>query len=264
MKFQILMATMHKKSISDIDWQNKQISSPVLLINQSNFEGVEQQANIQMISTTERGSSKSRNKAIKNASGEICLLADDDVIYKSNYEDIILKAFKKYPDADIITFQIETPEGHLFNPSYPNSPQPHNWRSILRCASIEIAFKLESIKKANLALNENFGLGSKYKVHDEPVFLNDALKKGLKIYYEPIPIVIHPAESSGTTFNNDLVFSKGAAFGHLFGSKAYAFNLWFTLKKYPLYQKNYSHLQFFRMMCSGTNHYIKEKKNVKN
>ena len=41
MNIEILMATMAKAKISDIDWQAKNIISPLLLINQSDFNGKE-------------------------------------------------------------------------------------------------------------------------------------------------------------------------------------------------------------------------------
>lgn len=42
--------------------------------------------------------------------------------YVDGMENIVLGAFEKYPDADIITFQIVTPEGNPFNSGYPRSP----------------------------------------------------------------------------------------------------------------------------------------------
>ncbi|MDE5206949.1 hypothetical protein PYX06_20220 [Citrobacter amalonaticus] len=216
---QILMATMFKKTAGEIDWTYKNTRLPVLLINQSDFSGREVFENVTMISCTERGSSNSRNMAIEYADGDICVISDDDVSYVDNADDIIEKAFLENPDADIITFQIRTPDGTLFNDGYPEKKQWHNWRSILRCASIEIAFKRESIVRNNLRLDINFGLGSKYRVHDEIIFLKDAMDKGLKILYMPIPIVIHPKESSGSDFNDSLISSKGAAFVRLFWHK---------------------------------------------
>ena len=49
--------------------------------------------------------SNSRNLAIKNANGKICLLSDDDVIYSSDFIDIIINSFNENKSADIITFE---------------------------------------------------------------------------------------------------------------------------------------------------------------
>ncbi|WP_181573204.1 glycosyltransferase family A protein [Enterobacter sp. ECC-175] len=255
---QILMATMHRKSVSEIDWDYKNTNLPVLLINQSDFIGKEIYNNVTMLSCNERGSSNSRNMAIENATGDICVIADDDVGYVDNAEEIIRNAFHENPEADIITFQIKTPDGALFNDGYLKNKQWHNWRSILRCASIEIVFKRDSILKNNLRLDTNFGLGSKYRVHDEIIFLKDALDKGLKILYIPIPIVIHPKESSGSDFNDSLISSKGAAFVRLFGVKGMFLNLVFAMKKRKEYISKYSIPKFTSKMFTGSIKFIRE------
>ncbi|WP_024589837.1 MULTISPECIES: glycosyltransferase family A protein [unclassified Pseudoalteromonas] len=259
MNIQILMATMAKSCIGDIDWKNKCIVSPLLLINQSDFEGTETLDDITMISKKERGSSKSRNLAIENASGDICIIADDDVSYLENYESIVKDAYIKYPDADIITFQIQTTEGKPFKPNYSNEEYYHTKMSILKCASIEITFKRESIIKSGLKLDLEFGLGSKYRVHDEIIFLKDALDNGLKCVYIPLPIVIHPPESSGTDYNEQLLFSKGAAFYRLFGISGLLYDLAFSIKKYSEYKNVFSFIQCLRLMVKGTLSYSKEQ-----
>lgn len=256
---QILMATMHRKSISDIDWNYKNIKSEVILVNQADYVGVEKNENIKMLSCLERGSSNSRNMAIKNASSEICLIADDDVAYVDNLEFIVEGVFGEYPDADVITFQIKTPQGDPFNSGYPKKAQWHNARSILRCASIEIAFRREAITKSGLRLDTDFGLGSKYLVHDEVIFLKDALDKGLKLLYVPIPIVIHPAESSGSNFTKHLVMSKGAAFVRLFGLKGMFLNFLFAIKKYPIYKDKFGFFNFLFMEFKGAFSIINKK-----
>lgn len=57
MGLEILMATMHKKNISDIDWEYKQTNADILLINQADFDNSEVAGNIRMLSCKERGSS---------------------------------------------------------------------------------------------------------------------------------------------------------------------------------------------------------------
>ena len=256
-KIQILMATMGRNYISDIDWTHKNTKCDILVVNQANKLACEKSENVTMLSCLDRGSSNSRNMAINNATGEICLFADDDVAYVDDMENIIKSAFDQHPDADIITFQIVTPEGNLFNSGYPEEKLWHNFRSILRCASIEIAFRRESIVRSALRLDTNFGLGSKYRVHDEIIFLKDALDKGLRILYVPVPIVIHPAESSGTNFTEHLVFSKGAAFVRLFGWKGVFLNIVFAIKKYPRYRKEFSIFRFIWTEFKGSASMIK-------
>lgn len=258
MNLQILMATMHRSTIDDLNLSVKNIANPLLVINQADCWGEQQLDDIRMLTTTERGSSKSRNMAIDNAFADYCLMADDDVVYLPGYEKTIATAFEQFPDADVITFQIATPDGAKFNPGYADQDYLHNSRTILRCASIEIVFKRSSIIRAGLRLDERFGLGSKYRVHDEIIFLKDALDKGLKLYYKAVPIVIHPAESSGTNFTEHLIYSKGAAFVRLFGVKGVSLILPFAFKKYPLYKSDYSFARFVKIMLRGALDYRSE------
>ena len=159
--------------------------------------------------------------------------------------------------ADIITFQIMTPDGSLFKNNYMRSLRWHNLRTVLKSASIEIAFKRESVLRANLGLDLEFGLGSRYRIHDDVIFLADALKKNLKVLYMPIPIVIHPKESSGTMYNDLLIFSKGAAFYRIYKGLSYFINLVYAIKKHREYRDKYSFYSFLKLMYKGSIEYKK-------
>ncbi|MDK9737702.1 glycosyltransferase family 2 protein [Vibrio sp. D404a] len=254
------MATMHRENLASFPLSEKNIESSLLIVNQADHESIETNGSVRMLSNTERGSSLSRNLAIENAIGDICVIADDDVSYLDGYEQVILDAYSRYPDADLITFQIQTTEGKPFKDGYINREMVHNELSILKCASIEITFRREAIKKSGLLLDKEFGLGSKYRVHDEIIFLKDALDAGLKCVYIPTPIVIHPPESSGTDITYELLYSKGAAFYRLFGVRGYLFDIAFTIKKYQLIKHRFSFFSSLRIMLKGTFEYSREHK----
>ena len=206
---------------------------------------------------TERGLSKSRNHALGHAAGEICLLSDDDLYYKEDIEDIVIQAFEENPSADIITFQIETPEGKPFK-NYRTEPFWHTKRTIMRVASVEMAFKRNSIEENHLRFDENFGLGAAFPTGEENIFLSDALDQKLKILFMPLPIVIHPPESSGRDFDNaKLIQAKGAMFERIFGLSGYGVSFLFALKKYRL--SNYSLFDFYGLMTQGAKNYRDQK-----
>jgi glycosyltransferase involved in cell wall biosynthesis len=100
MKLEILISCMHQDSFDIVERSNIHVST--LIINQCNANKykenrAEASKHIRMISTIEKGLSKSRNMALNNATGEICLLCDDDEVFDDNLEEIILEAFKKIP-----------------------------------------------------------------------------------------------------------------------------------------------------------------------
>ena len=237
--------------------RNCQIDAPYLVIDQTEMKSINNGNSAEIYNYKERGLSRNRNHALEHAKGEICLLSDDDLEYKKNIKNIILEAFDSNPNADIITFQIETPEGKPFN-NYSEKQLIHNKRSIMRTASVEIAFKRISIEKADLRFDENFGLGAEFPTGEENIFLSDALDKGLNVLYIPEPIVIHPAESSGQDYNDSrLVQAKGAMFERIFGWQGYGVSFLFALKKYK--ESKYSLLGFYSLMLKGAKKYRRKK-----
>lgn len=248
MNFQILISTVNSNFLKKI----KSIPAKYILINQYDDITAITSKNY-IYNFNERGLAKSRNHAIKLAEADICLVSDDDLEYKKNIEAIILDAFLKNDDADIITFQVETPDGNMYK-KYRPTPFWHRRKSIMSVSSVEIAFKMASVQRVGLKFDENFGLGSKFPTGEEVIFLTDALKKNLNILYIPIPIVIHPAESSGKNYDNiALIEAKGAMFFRLFGYLGYVASALFAYKKHSF--SPYSLRVFMFNMFSGIKKY---------
>lgn len=145
------------------------------------------------------GLSKSRNNAIKLASGDICVIADDDVRYTHDYFDSILGVYED-DSIDIACFKIFT--GHD-SPSYKKYPAEEyviNSISTYSPSSIEITFRLLSIHQKSISFDERFGLGFFLAGGEEAIFITDALKAKLKIQFYPHYIVQHPFESTIKSF----------------------------------------------------------------
>ena len=102
--------------------------------------------------------------------GDIGIICDDDIIYYDNYNEIILGAFQKLKDADLIVFDMDfiTNDNNFEikdnikdmvkitpNIQAKRSPSYKNY------ISSTIAFKKSSLKKKNIWFNLNFGTGSK-------------------------------------------------------------------------------------------------------
>lgn len=155
------------------------------------------------------GLSRNRNNALSMATGDICLIADDDNRYLPEYIDNILDAWSGNPDADIITFQAQTYEGAPLHPY----PAPY-------VCSVEITFRRSSIISKDLKFDERFGLGSPLLcAGEEDVFMADAQRAGLNIKYIPKVIVQTKGITTSTGFigNKKLQITKGATFRHVYG-----------------------------------------------
>lgn len=109
-KFQILCVTMNQTDFSKINQMN--IHSDIIFANQSDtvsFDEMEFEGHsAKMITTNTRGVGKNRNLSLMYASGDICLLSDDDIKYTSTYEKDIIEEFRKHPDADVMIFNIDS------------------------------------------------------------------------------------------------------------------------------------------------------------
>ena len=109
MTLEVLVSCMHQSDFSLISKTG--ITGNALVINQCDKNEYQTLAtepySVRMISTTERGLSRSRNLAMKESFADICLFCDDDEQLVSEYESIILRAFKQLNEADIIAFDVE-------------------------------------------------------------------------------------------------------------------------------------------------------------
>ena len=95
MRIEVLLSTMNQKNFDIVEKCN--IKSDAIIINQCNEEKIEIKKYsfgvVKMIYSKTRGLSKSRNLALENAKGDICILCDDDIVYYDNYVSIIENAF---------------------------------------------------------------------------------------------------------------------------------------------------------------------------
>jgi len=257
MKLEVLISTMYQNDLSLIKKMN--IKSNALIINQCNMEEMIEKHfdgnTIRMLSCKERGLSKSRNKAIENSIGDICVIADDDLIYNDNYEKIILDAYKKYPDTSIIVFDVPST-----NPKRPTSILKEGRIDFLhsfKVSSFQITFRKKDIVENGLLFNEFFGAGAKYTCGEENIFLVEALKKKLKIRYvkTAIAIVNHGESTWFTGFNEQLLKSKGAMFYEMSHRLSFFLILQFALRKYKLYKNAVSLYDALHFMKCGLYEY---------
>lgn len=203
----------------------------------------------------EKGLSRNRNRSISKSTGDICLVADDDIEFRPDFSDTIFKAFQNIPKADIITFKTEFPDGKPYK-SYWSCMKKHNLRTAMRVSSFEIAYRNSSIKNNNLLWDERFGLGGDpYTNHMENIFIVDALKRGLQVFFIPETIVTHPFENSGFIYSDHLIFSKGAAFYRMFGGISYILNVLYAVKKYKEICDFTSFWKFIKISFQGSSHY---------
>lgn len=187
MKVVVLLSCMYEKDFSIISRSN--IQTDVVVVNQCDEDNIEefnfknnkgQICHAKFISTTERGLSKSRNMAIKNAWGDICYICDDDELLTDEFEKIIIEAYKNNPKYDIITFALLRK-----NYTYPLSKKRMGIIEILRTSSVQITFLRSKIIDKQLKFDITMGSGTGNGGGEENKFLMDCKRNGLNLYYIP-------------------------------------------------------------------------------
>lgn len=157
------------------------------------------------------GLSFNRNLLLDMAEAPVCLIADDDLIFSSEGLAGIINSFRENPDISVGAFKYDSlPSWYRDNPSSPVTDKPvcekyypdHTFpleRPVKNfyISAIEMAFRLDDIRKAGIRFNENFGIKAKYPCGEDTVFLHDCIKSGLKCRFFPIHIATHLGVSTG-------------------------------------------------------------------
>lgn len=260
MKIEVLISTMNLKKVDNLI-KNMNITGDFLIINQTTER---QKINNEYVyNYNEKGLSKSRNRAINNSNADICIIADDDVIYKKNYLETVKQAYEKYPQADIITFGAKSLNSERIIKKVKASKI--NKINAMRIISSQITFKRESIIKNNIKFDEKFGAGSKYDKAEETIMLCDSLRKKLKIVnISTIIATIKQKESTWFKgFNKNFLIKQGACFYRINKPIYIILIIQYAIRKHKFYKKSATIKQALKYMLQGAQMYKKEHENEK-
>lgn len=232
MSLQVLISVMNIA-----DWRHQlrlmNIKSNFVMINQVTDPDAELQNYVEggvvVHSMRGRGLSRSRNKAISLADSDVCLIADGDVSYNTDYEAVILKAFQDNPNMDIIIFSLNRVDGTVMSVK----PGKLGLLHTMKVNSKQIAFRRASIVTTGLNFDERFGAGTDLYMGEENIFLSDCVKRGLKIFSHPSNIAsLRPHESTWSRErNSQFYYVKGRMFYRISNILAVALSLRFVFRK---------------------------------
>lgn len=256
MTLQVLISCMHQTDHSIVTKSN--IQSDVIVVNQCDKNQIEEysfknkigkECRVKFISTTERGLSRSRNMAIKNATADICLICDDDEVLDDDYPTKIIDAFTHNPESSIIAFQLQNTYK-----TYPSNKKNIGYINALKLASWQLAFKREDISANNIFFDETLGSGVSKAGGEENMFLYDCLKSRLKILYVPQSIgrMIDGPSLWFKGYTEDFFHDKGVLMRKLMGKRlGYLYAVYFWLSKYPLYKDNLTMSRCWKSIHKG-------------
>ena len=231
---QVLVSTMHQTDFSLLETMN--IKTSAVVVNQCDSDSVKEfmyRGNtIKWINSTERGVGKSRNTALLNATGDILLFADEDVVFVDDVEQLVVDYFCS-SKSDLAVFNYIS-----LNPDRPEkiTKRNHNlhlW-NCLGYGAFRIAVNRDRLFKKNIYYSLLFGGGAKYQAGEDNLFITQCIKNHMKCTASD-NVLGTVAQKESTWFNgyNDQYYmDRGALFAAMYGKASIIMLILFELKHF--------------------------------
>lgn len=211
---------------------------------------------VEYLNTAETGVGRNRNLVLDHATGDICILADDDMRFADEYPSIVLQAFRECPQADLLIFNlIEERPVRKINRTYSKV----TWLNYAQYGAARIAFRRSAIVGSGIRFSLLFGGGARYGSGEDTIFLQECLRKGIRMYTAPYALAeLHQGESSSwKAGHRKFFFDKGAAYACLHPFFFIAFDFLFLIRHMREYKSDVSPSDAFRLMLKGSRDYLK-------
>ncbi len=253
MTMQLLVAAMNTEPLKLAE--EMQIDSDAIVVNQTDryaYEEVDYKGHkIRFFSMAERGVGLSRTHALLRAEADISLFADEDIVYVPGYEKMVLDAFAEHPEADMLLFNVQAMPGReTYHISEFGKVRSYNCG---RYPTYSMAVKTRAVHKRNITFSLLFGGGAKYSNGEDSLFIQECIKKGMKVYKVPVQIGAERERESTwfKGFNEKFFFDRGVLYQHLYGvlKKPMAFR--FLLKHKGKAFDEISMKEAWKIMCRG-------------
>ena len=251
MKIQVLVAAMNQKDHSLIKKMN--INTDAIVGNQCDYNSVEEfeyNGNvIKYLNFCERGVGLNRNNTLMRANADVCLFADDDMVYENDYSEIVERAFNNNPKADVIVFNLKENDSKRKLITKKTRVWYLNY---LRYGTARVAFRLSSIKKCGIYFNQCFGGGTEHCHGEDNLFLNACLKNGLKIVAVPeyIATLTNERESSWNNgYDEKYIADQGALYRTLSRKWWKLLCLQDALRHHKNYNRSFLYIYYLMSKC---------------
>lgn len=259
MKIDYLVSTMNQPDASVVGKMNI-AEENYTVINQVTDGEMTPVANVhapgqKFLSVRDKGLSKSRNMAIRNSDGDICVVCDDDMEYTLPAKDIA-RYYDRYPQADLILFKVDGT-----TKSYWDKPTEVGFVKSMKAMSVEITFRRDRIVSNGIRFDEDFGAGAKYFLGEENIFLWDCLRNDLKIVFVSDSIgTLHNDRPSSwfTGYNSSYFVSKGAVFSRMSSWFYTPLVLQFAIRKHKEYHHEVRFSKAITDMWKGRKELMKD------
>lgn len=232
MRLQILVSAMNQDGHKLAEKMNLQAESIIIdQCRENRYEEFSYKGNrIRCYHFAEKGVGLSRNSALLRADGDLCLFADEDIVYREGAAEMVEDAFWKHPEADMLLFNVKVqPARRTYWTSRFHRVRRYNCG---RYPAYSFALRTRKMHAENLTYSLLFGGGAKYANGEDSIFIRDCLKAGLKVYAVPVEIGEEVPRPSTWFFGYDEKFfhDRGVLYHVLYGPLAGLMGLRFLLK----------------------------------
>lgn len=258
MNIQTLIVTTNRHDHGLIEHMN--IQTDAIVGNQCDRNEVEEfeynDHRIKWFSFCERGVGLNRNNVLMRSTADICVFADDDMVFHDGYEELVKEMFNKYPKADIILFNLDE-EG---SKRYKNTKVVKiNRTNYGKYGAARLTMKRKRIHFSGITFNLLFGGGAEYSSGEDSIFLYDCLKRKLNIIAVPYSLAELTETRESTWFcgyNDKYFFDKGVMFSRMYGKKAYLIALYNSFKHRKKRYKKYGWKNAYKKMAEGIGKFV--------
>lgn len=238
------------------------ISADAVLINQCGMDLIEtisyRDHTIRVFNCNEKGVGLSRNRALDNATADILIFSDEDIVYDDGYERLVIEEFEKHPEADGLFFNVSVCEERrtYYNEDYKRC---HIYNAG-RYPAYSIALRSDAINGKDLRFSTLFGGGAKYSCGEDSIFIKDCIKSGLKMYRTTTLIGREePRESTWFSgYTEKFFIDRGVMYHFLYGKLALIMGLRFIYAKRSVMCNEIPPKKAYKLLISG----IKEGKSI--
>lgn len=174
------------------------------------------------------GLSRSRNAALDLAPGALVVFADDDMTLEPEGFLRLARAFAADPALGLAAGWRSDRLPRAGRRARPH--RLHHFNAGRICAP-ELMVRRSAIDAAGLRFDPAFGIGGRFGLGEEYVFITDALKAGLRGRSCPVAVGQHPSESTGDNWQRaDLMQARIAMLTRVFGRWAPLMRLLYALR----------------------------------
>ena len=264
MKVQVLVSAMNQNPRELAEKMN--LSSDAIIINQCDKESYEEfsfkDREIKCYSFAERGIGKSRNNALMRADRDICLFADDDIVYEDGYEEKIVAEFAQNPQADMIVFNIDVDKSRqTYHITERKRVQFYNCG---RYGAVSFALRTKKLQESGVRFSLLFGGGAKYSNGEDSLFIKEFMDKGYRVYTAPVTIGREEVRESTwfSGYHDKFFFDRGVLYTFLYGCLAKPMALRFLLAHKDVMCREKKIADAYRLMKQGIRTGKKEKETL--